>query len=46
MEIFLTITKNYLKNTELHLEKLQDIEAKLDTLRNTYTTLLERSSED
>ncbi|HOW52877.1 MAG TPA: Hsp70 family protein [bacterium] len=46
MEILLTSTKNYLKNTELHLEKLQDIEAKLDTLRNTYTTLLERSSED
>jgi len=46
MEILLTSTKNYLKNTELHLEKLQDIEAKLDTLRNTYTTLLERSGED
>ncbi len=46
MEMLLTSTKNYLKNTELHLEKLQDIEAKLDTLRNTYTSLIERSSED
>ena len=46
MEILLTSTKNYLKNPELELEKLQSIEAKLDTLRSTYTNLLERSSED
>lgn len=46
MEMLLTSTKTYLKNTELHLEKLQDIEAKLDTLRNTYTSLIERSGED
>ncbi|HSA34311.1 MAG TPA: Hsp70 family protein [bacterium] len=46
MEILLTSTKNYLKNPELELEKLQSIEAKLDTLKSTYTNLLERSSED
>jgi len=46
MEILLTTTKNYLKNPELQLEKLQDIEAKLDTLKNTYTALLERSGEE
>ncbi len=46
MEMLLTSTKTYLKNTELHLERLQDIEAKLDTLRNTYTSLIERSGED
>jgi len=46
MEILLTSTKNYLKNPDLRLEKLQDIEAKLETLRHPYSTLLERTSEE
>ncbi len=46
MEILLLSTKNYLKNPELKLEKLQDIEAKLDTLKSTYQSILDRAQEE
>ncbi|HQO92231.1 MAG TPA: Hsp70 family protein [bacterium] len=45
MEILISGTKAYLKNDSLKLEKLQDIETKLDTLKNTYKSLIEQSDE-
>lgn len=46
MDVLLSSTKAYLKGNDLQLEKLQDIESKLDTLKTTYTNLVEKANED
>ncbi|MGI6394927.1 MAG: Hsp70 family protein [bacterium] len=45
METLISGTKVYLKSDSLQLEKLQDIETKLDTLKNTYKSIIEQSDE-
>ena len=45
MEILLSGTKTYIKGDKLDLEKLQDIETKLDILKNTYKNLIDHSDE-
>lgn len=46
MESLISGTKAYLKGESLKLEKLQDIETKLDTLKNTYKNLIDRSADE
>lgn len=45
METLIAGTKAYIKGEQLQLEKLQDIETKLDTLQNTYKNLINHSDE-
>jgi molecular chaperone DnaK len=45
MESLISGTKAYLKSDSLKLEKLQDIETKLDTLLNTYNNILNKSDD-
>ena len=45
MEALITGTKAYIKSEKLELEKLQDIETKLDILKNTYKNLIDHSEE-
>lgn len=45
METLISGTRAYLKNDSLKLEKLQDIETKLDTLKNTYSNLIEQADD-
>ncbi len=45
MEILIAGTKSYIKSDKLELEKLQDIETKLDILKNTYKNLIDHSDE-
>ena len=45
MEILIEGTKAYIKSEKLELEKLQDIETKLDILKNTYKNLIDQSDE-
>ena len=45
MEALITGTKAYIKSDKLELEKLQDIETKLDILKNTYKNLIDHSEE-
>lgn len=46
MERLIQSTKIYLSSEGIKLEKLQDIETKLDTLRSTYASLVSKSDED
>lgn len=46
METLISGTKAYLKGENLKLEKLQDIETKLDTLKNTYRNLIDKSADE
>lgn len=45
MEALISGTKAYIKGEKLDLEKLQDIETKLDILKNTYKNLIDHSDE-
>ena len=45
METLISGTKAYLKSDKLKLEKLQDIETKLDTLKNTYKKIIDRTDD-
>ena len=45
METLISGTKAYIKGEKLDLEKLQDIETKLDILKNTYKNLIDHSDE-
>lgn len=45
MEALIEGTKAYIKSDKLELEKLQDIETKLDILKNTYKNLIDHSDE-
>lgn len=45
METLISGTKAYLKGDKLQLEKLQDIETKLDTLKSTYKNLIDRTDD-
>ena len=45
MEVLISGTKTYIKGEKLELEKLQDIETKLDILKNTYKNLIDHSDE-
>ncbi len=45
MEALISGTKAYLKSDSLKLEKLQDIETKLDTLLTTYKNILDKSED-
>ena len=46
MEVLISGTKSYIKSEKLELEKLQDIETKLDILKNTYKNLIDQSDEN
>ena len=46
MEALIAGTKGYIKSDKLELEKLQDIETKLDILKNTYKNLIDHSDEN
>ena len=46
MEALISGTKTYIKSDKLELEKLQDIETKLDILKNTYKNLIDHSDEN
>ena len=46
METLISGTKAYIKSDKLELEKLQDIETKLDILKNTYKNLIDHSDEN
>ncbi|MBO4712215.1 Hsp70 family protein [bacterium] len=46
MEALITGTKAYIKGEKLDLEKLQNIETKLDILKNTYKNLIDHSDEN
>ena len=46
METLISGTKAYIKGEQLNLEKLQDIETKLDILKNTYRNLIAHSDEN
>ncbi len=45
METLISGTKAYLRGDKLQLEKLQDIETKLDTLKGTYRNLIDKTED-
>ncbi len=46
MEAVISSTKNYIKQDSIELEKLQDLETKLDNLFQTYSDLIEEEEGD
>ena len=46
MEVLIKSTKEYLRNSELALDKLQDVETKLDTLKNAYLNQINEAFDD